>query len=90
MADEQLSIILVTVPSQDVAQQLARAGDQHDHTDRDRDGARQREAQRKGGHAAHGPHEEVPHAHERGQPTQAPLASPSRSFRLRQGSGGPP
>jgi hypothetical protein len=67
--------------------ELERAGDQDDHTDRDRNGARQRrqlhldrrqrDAQRKGGHSERGPHGEVPHAHQRGQPTQARLACPA-------------
>ncbi len=64
--------------------ELERAGDQDDHADSDRYGARQRrllhldrrqrDAQRKSGHSKHGPHEEVPHAHERGQPALARLA----------------
>jgi hypothetical protein len=32
---------------------------------------------RKGSHSEHGPHEEVPHAHQRGQPTQVRLACPA-------------
>jgi hypothetical protein len=64
--------------------ELEGAGDQDDHTDRDRYGARQRrllhldrhqrDARRKSGHSEHGPDEEVPDAHERGQRTQARLA----------------
>jgi len=38
---------------------------------------RQRDAQRKGGHCEHGPHEEVSHAHQRSQPSQARLACPA-------------
>src|SRR5439155_851277 len=67
--------------------ELEGAGHQDDHTDRDRYGARQRrllhldrrqsDAQRKGGHSEHGPDEEVTHAHERCQPTEACLAWPT-------------
>jgi len=58
--------------------ELERVGDEDDHADRDRNGARQRrllhldrrqrDAQRKGGHSEHGPHEEVTHAHPFGTP----------------------
>ena len=71
--------------------ELERAGDQDDHTDRERHRARQRrllhldrrqrDAQRKGGHAEHGPDEEVPHAHEGGQPSRGA----SRRSRRRPG-----
>ncbi len=70
--------------------ELERAGDQDDHTDRDRNGARyrgqlhldrlQRNAQRKGGHSDRGPDEEVTHSHERGQPTEARLACPANGL----------
>lgn len=64
--------------------ELEGAGDQDDHTGRDRHGARQRRllhlnrrqrnAQRKSGHSEHGPDDEVSRAYERGQPTEACLA----------------
>src|SRR2546425_8501223 len=54
--------------------ELEQAGQQDDHPDHDRCGARQRGAQRKGGHSEHGPDEEVAHAHERSQATEAGLA----------------
>ncbi len=67
--------------------ELQEAGDQDDHTDRRRYCARQRrqvhlgrrqhDPQRKRGHSGHGPHEEVPRTHQRGQPTQARLACPA-------------
>src|SRR5437762_7684902 len=64
--------------------ELERAGDQDDHTDPDRNGARQRrllhldrrerDAEWKSGHSEHGPNEEITCAHERGQPTEAHVA----------------
>jgi hypothetical protein len=60
--------------------ELERAGDHDDHTDCDRNSTRQRrqlhldrrqrDAQKKGGHSERGPHEEIPHAHQRGQLTR--------------------
>jgi len=61
--------------------ELECAGAQDHRTSHDRNRARQRRqphlerrqrgAQRKGGYAEHGPHEQVPHAHQRGQPAQS-------------------
>jgi hypothetical protein len=41
---------------------------------------RQRDARRKSGHSEHGPDKEVPHAHERGQPTEARFAWPANGL----------
>ena len=70
--------------------ELEGAGDQDDYTDRDRYGVRQRgllhldrrqrDAQRKSGDSENGPDEEVTHAHERGQPTEARLACPANGL----------
>src|SRR6267154_5534520 len=70
--------------------ELEEAGDQDDRTDRDGYGARQRrllhldrrqsDAQRKGGHSEHGPHEEVRHADQRGHPTEPRLACPANGL----------
>ena len=54
--------------------ELEDAGHQDDHTDRDGEGARQRDDERIGGHSEQSPHDEVTDAHERGQPTEAGLA----------------
>ena len=77
---DSLPIFLTTIFVRLLSEsQLERAGDDDDHADRDRNGARQRrhlhlsrrqrDAQRKSDHSEDSPHEEVTHAHERGQRT---------------------
>jgi hypothetical protein len=68
-----------------------------DHTDRDRNGARSAgscistaASATPSGKAAipeHGPHEEVPHTHQRGQPTQARLGCPADGLAVRHSIG---
>ena len=77
--------------------ELQRACDQDDHADSDRYGIRQRrllhlygrerDAHRIGDHSEHGPHEEVPHTHQRGQWTEASLARVTTACRYRHSIG---
>ena len=77
--------------------ELERAGDQNDHADRDRHVTRQRrlphlerrqrDAERIGGDSEHGPDEEVPQAHERGESTELRLARRADGFAVARSMG---